>query len=316
MKIYHFAPEFGSFEEIEQTAMNDVLVSVICATFNHSKYISRCIESILRQNCPFSIEIIVLDNCSTDGTQDILRNLSVSYPNRLKLILEDKNRFLERSPIVAAFQHASGKYIALCDGDDYWTSDQKLSKTVSLLEQRSDLVLVGHRTAFIHDNLGSVELKAEGMPIYGVAGESARGSIPLAHTSSLVFQRRVLDRVASDPIRHHPGDFKIKIYACDLGKTLVLPDIMSVYTIHAKGFWSSRNRLRQSLDAVHLLSTLEGLSKATERSVSRALGSASRAVFSNSLREGEILRGLIRLAKFLIRPRHWKISILLGLINP
>ena len=117
------------------------LVSVVVMAYNIERYISEALESILMQRAPFDYEIVVGEDCSTDNTRGILKSYAERYPGRFKLILRERNLGL-----VANFRDAldscSGKYIAMCDGDDYWTDPEKLRKQVGFLESRPEYGIV------------------------------------------------------------------------------------------------------------------------------------------------------------------------------
>lgn len=114
----------------------DLIVSVCVVTYNHEKYIEKCIESILNQETDFLFEIIVADDASTDKTLEILLQFQVKYPQRLRVIAHDVNLGpYENYRLV--HQQASGVYIAHCDGDDYWLPG-KLQKQVDFLEANPD----------------------------------------------------------------------------------------------------------------------------------------------------------------------------------
>lgn len=121
--------------------LNQPLVSICCITFNHAPYIRQCLDGFVMQQTSFPFEIIIHDDASTDGTQDIIKEYIEKYPLLFKPILQEQNQYSKgiRS-ILATFCYpkASGKYIALCEGDDYWTDPLKLQKQVDFLEANPD----------------------------------------------------------------------------------------------------------------------------------------------------------------------------------
>lgn len=119
-------------------------VSVLCPTYQHVSSIERCVRSLVSQVTSFPYEVIVRDDASTDGTQEILLLLEQEFPEKVRLILERSNSFDEESPLVPLFAAAKGEYFALCEGDDYWTSNHKLQLCVYVLEAKPEVVLVGH----------------------------------------------------------------------------------------------------------------------------------------------------------------------------
>lgn len=119
--------------------MNDhsPLVSICCLTYNHAPYIRQCIDGFLMQKVNFNIEILIHDDASTDGTIDILREYEAIYPDIIFPIYEAENKYSNGYSGQMDFfnyRRARGKYIAYCEGDDYWTDPQKLQKQVDFME--------------------------------------------------------------------------------------------------------------------------------------------------------------------------------------
>ncbi len=115
------------------------LLSVCCLTYNHRNYIERALNSILRQKRNFSIEIIVHDDASSDGTSDIIKRYSAKYPEIITAVYQQSNLIKSGTGIFQIYtQHvfplAKGKYIAICEGDDFWTDTRKLQKQIDFLE--------------------------------------------------------------------------------------------------------------------------------------------------------------------------------------
>lgn len=126
----------------------EVMVSVLCVAFNHQKYIRRCLDSIVGQKTSFKYEIIIHDDASSDGTQDIIREYSERFPNLIIPILQEENQYSKGKDIVKnyLFPEASGKYIVECECDDYWCDENKLQRQVDVLEKHKECVLCVHAT--------------------------------------------------------------------------------------------------------------------------------------------------------------------------
>ena len=121
--------------------MSEVLVSISCITYNHSAYIRQCLDGMLMQQTTFDFEILIHDDCSTDGTDDIIREYASKYPQIIKPLFEEENQYQQGKPIgtvVWNLPRAKGKYIALCEGDDYWTDPLKLQKQVDFMEANEE----------------------------------------------------------------------------------------------------------------------------------------------------------------------------------
>lgn len=130
------------------------LVSICCITFNHEKYIRDCIEGFLMQNTKFPIEIIVHDDASTDGTAKIIKEYADKNSGLFSIILQNENQHSKGGGSIYArfvFPRACGKYIALCEGDDYWTDPYKLQKQVDFLEENPEYGLISSDVNLIND---------------------------------------------------------------------------------------------------------------------------------------------------------------------
>lgn len=121
--------------------MINPLVSISCITYNHSNFIRECMDGFLMQKTNFPFEILIHDDCSTDGTKEIIENYAEKYPDIIKPLYEEENQYQNGKPagsIVWNFPRAKGKYIAICEGDDYWTDPLKLQKQVDFLEAHQE----------------------------------------------------------------------------------------------------------------------------------------------------------------------------------
>ena len=129
--------------------MQEPLLSIVTITYNHEPYIAKTIEGVLMQQVKFPIELIIAEDCSTDGTRSICQQYAEQYPDLIRLITSESNVGAianERRAMLAA----RGKYIALCEGDDYWTDPLKLQKQVDFLEAHPDYSVTFHRYKIHH----------------------------------------------------------------------------------------------------------------------------------------------------------------------
>ncbi|WP_303330005.1 glycosyltransferase [uncultured Muribaculum sp.] len=122
--------------------MNNLpLVSISCITYNHASYIKECIDGFLMQQTNFNFEVLIHDDHSTDGTEEIIKEYAKQYPDIIKPLFEKENQYSLGKPIGSAvwnLPRARGEYIAICEGDDYWTDPYKLQKQVDFLESHPD----------------------------------------------------------------------------------------------------------------------------------------------------------------------------------
>ena len=130
---------------------NEVLVSVIVLTYNHEKYICQALDSILMQKVNFKFEILIGDDASTDGTSNIVRQYQEKYPNIIKAYLREDNLGAARNAY-ELLMVSTGKYLAFCEGDDYWTDPDKLSRQVCFLEENPHFIGCSHRCEIVDGN--------------------------------------------------------------------------------------------------------------------------------------------------------------------
>lgn len=136
------------------------LVSICCLTYNHASFIKACLDGFLAQKTDFPIEILVHDDASTDGTDAIIRDYAERYPQIIYPLYEDENQYSKgmqnEMDIVYNYARARGKYIATCEGDDYWTDPLKLQKQVDFLEEHPDYSVCFHRCEHLHVDTGTM----------------------------------------------------------------------------------------------------------------------------------------------------------------
>lgn len=128
-------------------------VSVCMITYGHEKYIRDAIEGVLMQECDFEVELILANDCSPDKTDEIIQNILIDNPIKLKIKYFHNEKNLGMTPnFVFALQQATGKYIALCEGDDYWTDPFKLQKQVDFLEANQQAAGCFHHASLVNEN--------------------------------------------------------------------------------------------------------------------------------------------------------------------
>ena len=142
--------EIRSLESVQSN--NDVLVSIKCITYNHEPYIRQALDSFLMQKTNFRFEIVIHDDASTDKTQEIIKEYQKAYPDIIVPILQKENQYSKRvdldkfiSPLLR------GRYVALCEGDDYWTDPQKLQIQFDYMEKNPECSIFIHNIFFLNE---------------------------------------------------------------------------------------------------------------------------------------------------------------------
>ena len=131
----------------------DIVISICCTTYNHEKYIRQCLDGFVMQKTNFAFEILVHDDASTDSTAVIVKEYSDNYPHLFRCVYQTENQFLKQNTLInILFKMAKGKYLAICEGDDYWTDSYKLQKQVDFLETNSKFNICFHNTLELFEN--------------------------------------------------------------------------------------------------------------------------------------------------------------------
>lgn len=130
---------------------SNIIVSILCITYNHEKFIEQAINGFLAQKTNFAFEIIIRDDASTDTTADIIKSYAEKYPRIIKPIYESHNRFGLVDPFTVTRAAAKGRYLAYCEGDDYWIDPLKIQKQVDYFNSKPNLSLLETNTIAIED---------------------------------------------------------------------------------------------------------------------------------------------------------------------
>ncbi|OZC34904.1 hypothetical protein B9Q17_09860 [Marinobacter vinifirmus] len=204
------------------------LVSVVCITFNQEKYISEALDSFLAQRTSFPFEVIVHDDCSTDGTRAIIESYVSRYPNIIKPVFQRENQFSQgKRPTFVASKYTKGRYIALCEGDDYWIDEQKLEKQANFLGNHRDYSAVTHQTVkFFESDTSRSQVFTEVNKDHWELDDLLFGR--KYHTASLMARGEVF-RDNEIPENIVSGDKALSFLLLSLGKIKYFPAPMAVY---------------------------------------------------------------------------------------
>lgn len=238
-------------------------LSVGILTYNQAQYIQQCLDSVLMQVTDFDYEIVVGDDASVDGTQEILYEYVAKYPEKFVLLLGEKNEgiSINYKKVLSA---CKGKYIALCEGDDFWTDVQKLQKQVDFLEGHDDYGFVGTYNQLLFPN-GTLkndpydyfpEPQREGeWELYGNVFEYAKNG-PVTRTVSLCFRNELVqsylqyvgmgnDMVLQTILAKHSNFAKHSASMCVYRQGGVSTDKMNLKKQLYYNQWYVENRLLQ-----------------------------------------------------------------------
>ena len=205
------------------------LVSISCITYNHAPYIRQCLDGFLMQKTTFPFEILIHDDASTDNTADIIREYERKYPDIIKPIYQKENQYSKGIPISATFNwpRAMGKYIALCEGDDYWIDPLKLQKQIDVLEKDPACSLCFHNAIIKNfQNNTEIEFNKKGKKnVYSIRDAIVRSWF--TPTASFVFRNDA--RICNKQCKNVNGDMLLLYSAALVGYLYYIDEIMSVY---------------------------------------------------------------------------------------
>ncbi len=230
---YKFIDRISSYEISEQAKLkSNPMVSVLMITYNHESYIAQAIEGVLMQKTDFAIEIVIGEDCSTDRTREIVLDYQKKYPELIRVIISDNNvGMMNNSKRTMAA--CRGKYIALCEGDDYWTDPLKLQKQVDFLESNPDYVMV-HTDADVYytqtSKLVSSYNIAMGKMIWqkDIFENILRSNYPV-FTCTVLFRRSLLDDFnLNDLLQFKMGDTFFWLEFSRKGQILYVPQSTAV----------------------------------------------------------------------------------------
>ena len=269
--------------------MDSPCVTVICLTYNQAGLIRDALEGFVAQRAPFGIEVLVHDDASTDGTADIVREYEARYPALIRGVYQTENQYSQGVSIPPAFLFplVRGRYVALCEGDDYWTDPDKLRKQVDALERHPELDICAHRTRCLRDG------KPHGYQAHRLrdccipAEKVILGDGNFVATSSLLCRRDAYLRMT--PMREvMVNDYVLQIQGSLRGGMAYLDDCMSVYRLMTPGSWTVANgRWMREDTREQLKRMLDALDAYTDGRFHRAIEFRKRLYDSNGLLAGK-----------------------------
>ena len=221
--------------------MSDILVSIVCITYNHEKYIRDTLEGIINQKVSFGYEVIVHDDASTDRTAEIIKEYEEKNPHIFRCIYRKENRTSKEGVAWERelYRMCRGKYIALCEGDDFWIDYHKLQIQVEWMENHPEYIMTAHNALRLNCGTGECvsinpyEENRELFPRDIILQKD--GNLP---TASLVM-RHDIKEIESFYYKCGIGDFVLQLFCISKGRVYYFDRIMSVYRFNHEGSWWS-----------------------------------------------------------------------------
>lgn len=235
--------------------MNQPLVAIHCLVYNHEPYLRDCFEGFVMQQTNFPFVAIVHDDASTDGSAAIIREYEEKYPDIIKPIYETENQW--RKPdgsltriMNTAIEASGAKYVAMCEGDDYWTDPLKLQKQVDFMEMNPEYVLCCHRYKIYNQNDGTwdkdyVHQLFEISPNGFSFSNQENFKVWITKTLTLLIRQDALRKMPSKKGFKYWRDVHMNYYLLKQGKGFCMPLEGSVYRRHQGGIFSALQQPQQ-----------------------------------------------------------------------
>lgn len=230
----------------------DPMVSVLMLTYNHENFIGQAIESVLAQKTSFEFELIIGEDCSTDRTKLICKQYKDRFPGKIQLLTSDNNLGLGRN-FMRTFNTCKGKYIAICEGDDFWIHQNKLQIQVDFLEKNQEYSICCHRVMnyYMEDKSKSLSnfLQQKFSNIIDLSRKNFIANVSCVYRNNLFQLPEWFANIST-------YDYAMHMLNAQFGKIAYFPKVMAVYRQHNSAIWSEapiNNKLQISMDVRKLL---------------------------------------------------------------
>ena len=241
--------------------MKDILVAIRCVTYNHEPYIRESLEGFIMQKTNFKFVAIVHDDASTDNTATIIKEYAEKYPDIIKPIFETENQWSKKDGSLgrimnAAIESTGAKYVAMCEGDDYWIDPYKLKKQVDFMEANLEYSLCFHKVKTLMVNTGDFkeEFLIEDMSGKSTILDLANGNY--IHTPSVLYRRnKSVQEKYARMMPCLPGDYVLWMLLAETGDVYKFDEAMAVYR-YGSGIWSNKNSISNDLSYLITISRL------------------------------------------------------------
>lgn len=229
-------------------------LSILLVTYNQEKFISECIDSIVMQILPFDYEIIVADDCSTDNTLLIIEKKIMDSGSNYRILKHDTNLGFVKN-YEKGFSDCKGEYVAVIEGDDYWTSPSRITKHIDFLENHRECVMSFNRIINFNDEERSFAVPEWNLKDdfeYITVNQLAEGN-KIGNLSACIFRNSVIKKLNPDLFNLQIADWMLGMAIGQYGMIAKLKDAMSVYRIHPNGQWSKMSSDEQKKSVLKII---------------------------------------------------------------
>ena len=234
-------------------------LSVVTITYNHERFIAQALDSVLAQKVNFEYEIVIGEDCSTDGTLAIILEFQKRYPQRIKVLTSERNigamRNFERT-----ISACRGQYVAFLEGDDYWTSTAKLQRQVNFLDTHINHAICCHRVRFCREaGSENFDVRFDVFPPRPAGPYTLEDLLKgnFVMTCSAVLRRELIGSFPKWFFKMKLGDWPLFALVTGQRKIELMDEIMAVYRIHPGSMWSSQPHATQVTEYARMLTALD-----------------------------------------------------------
>ena len=223
--------------------MERPVISIVCNTYNHEKYIRQAIDSFLMQKVNVPFEVLVHDDASKDDTPEIIREYAARYPAIVKPLLQKENLASQGYSITADIQipRVQGKYIAFCEGDDYWSDENKLQVQYDFMEAHPEYCICCHAYSMVDKEGNLLEERRDFSEDCIIPMERLIGNqLLVPHFATMLVRREMLSGLGREFLGEHCSDMIIRLYCAARKSIFYLNRNMSCYRRFTEGSWTVR----------------------------------------------------------------------------
>jgi glycosyltransferase involved in cell wall biosynthesis len=233
-------------------------VSVLMITYNQEEYIAQALDSVLMQEVDFDYEIVIGEDCSTDGTRSIVLEYQRSHPDKIRVLLPEKNLGMIRN-FVQTYNACEGEYVAILEGDDFWTCSRKLQKQVKFLDENQKTALCFHTVQFFYnDNSAPSYLFPSDQKEFSTIEDLLEKNF--IQTCSVMFRNKLFGKFPDWFFTCVIGDYPLHVLNAGHGNIGYLKEVMAAYRIHSAGVWSmqmEKNFVKNVLAGIEMYNNLD-----------------------------------------------------------
>jgi glycosyltransferase involved in cell wall biosynthesis len=248
-------------EVCDDQLVQDPLISVCLVTYNHCSYIQQALDGVLAQKTSCPVEIVIGDDCSDDGTTEIVREFQRMHPERIRLLTATQNLGRHtgngRLNFIRTLRACRGRYIAMLDGDDYWISDNKLQDQFIALETHSNWAICFHRARVVNETNGETVFELPGDEANQVYTLTDVLSGNFMATATVMFRNRLIKKLPQWFYEIRFADWPMHVQNARHGDVGFLPQTMTIHRIHKGSIFSSMDdgaRWRMTYEVFELMS--------------------------------------------------------------